>query len=118
MNDRLAVSITRAVGTMTCAWIFFGLALMGLPQVWQDAFHAGDGLVHLLPLVTWLSQALLQLVLLAIILVGQDLQSKTAEQRAVTQFNAIMEILEDARQEMVNSKEMLEDLHILMKREK
>jgi len=70
----LAVTITNGVGTMWCAYAFAGLALVSLPA----AIRSGDPVI----LVSWISQTFLQLVLLSIIMVGQNVQSAAADKRA------------------------------------
>jgi hypothetical protein len=76
-NSRLAVVITRAVGTMWCAYVFVALALVSLPQAFA-ALQQGDTLVA----VTWLSQSFLQLVLLPIIIVGQNVSATAQDARS------------------------------------
>ncbi len=76
-NSRLAVLITRLVGTMWAAYLFALIALVSLPQALQ-AFLQGDTLVG----ITWLSQSFLQLVLLPIIMVGQNVISASQDARA------------------------------------
>lgn len=73
LNERIALWVVDHVGTMACAWIFGVIALTALPQAFHDSFTDG---VHPLPIVTWLSQSFLQLVLLSIIMVGQALREK------------------------------------------
>ncbi|HWW53387.1 MAG TPA: hypothetical protein VNY84_06455 [Acidimicrobiales bacterium] len=73
-NAMLAVTITNGVGTMWCAYAFAGLALVSLPA----AIRSGDPVI----LVSWISQTFLQLVLLSIIMVGQNVQSAAADKRA------------------------------------
>jgi hypothetical protein len=63
-NDRIAAVITRIVGTMWTAYVFCALSLVSLPA----ALASHDPFV----IVSWISQSFLQLVLLPIILVGQD----------------------------------------------
>jgi len=69
-NTAFALKITAAVGSMWCAYIFAALALFGLPS----AIHAGTGGV-----VQWIAQTFLQLVLLSIIIVGQNVQAAAAD---------------------------------------
>jgi hypothetical protein len=69
-NDRLAVAITNAVGTMWCAYAFAILALISLP----DAIHAGTAAI-----ISWIAQTFLQLVLLSIIIVGQNIAGERTE---------------------------------------
>lgn len=77
LNTRLAVGITKAVGTMWAAYLFGLLALISFPQA-LDALLHGDTLVG----ITWLSQSFLQLVLLPIIIVGQNVISAAQDARA------------------------------------
>ena len=72
-NDWLASKITSAVGTMWCAYIFALIALISLPS----ALKSHDPIV----IVAWVAQTFLQLVLLSIIMVGQDVQSKDMQQK-------------------------------------
>ena len=76
-NSRLAVLITRAVGTMWAAYLFVLIALVSLPQA-LAAFLAGDTVTG----ITWLSQSFLQLILLPIIIVGQNVISASQDARA------------------------------------
>jgi hypothetical protein len=73
-NKRFAVLVTNAVGTMWCAYAFAALALVSLPA----AIRSGS----LVILVSWISQTFLQLVLLSIIIVGQNVQAEATDARA------------------------------------
>jgi hypothetical protein len=73
-NAALAVKITDGVGTMWCAYVFAGLALISLPS----AIRSGSPVT----LVSWISQTFLQLVLLSIIIVGQNVLAAAADKRA------------------------------------
>lgn len=83
-NDRVAVLLTKLVGSMWCAYIFAALALVGLP----GAIRTGT-----LGIVQWVAQTFLQLVLLSIIMVGQDVQGRAADQRAIETHDAVMQEL-------------------------
>ena len=74
-NARLAVAITNFVGSMTCAYLFAVIALVGLPGAVQLAVTTASPL----PLVSWFAQTFLQLVLLSIIIVGQRIQSVASD---------------------------------------
>jgi len=76
-NRWLAVVITKGVGTMWAAYIFVLVALVSFPQA-LEAFRRGDTLTG----ITWLSQSFLQLVLLPIIIVGQNVISASQDARA------------------------------------
>jgi len=73
-NAWLAVRITRIVGTMYCAYLFTVIALVALPS----AIQQGSPTV----LVNWVSSNFLQLVLLPIIIVGQNVISAAQDARA------------------------------------
>lgn len=72
-NAKVAIWITMAVGSMTCAWLFAGLAFAGLPT----ALHPGN-----IGFLFWFSSDLLQLTLLSVILVGQNISAMAADRRA------------------------------------
>jgi len=76
-NYWLAVKITRAVGTMWAAYLFVAIALISLPEALM-AFLRGDTFTG----ISWLSQSFLQLVLLPIIIVGQNVISASQDARA------------------------------------
>jgi hypothetical protein len=73
LNDRIGLGLTTIVGTMWCAYLFAILALVVLPEA------LGGGL---LPLVQWLSQTFIQLVLLSVIMVGQNILGRAADRRS------------------------------------
>jgi hypothetical protein len=73
-NTWLAVKVTNGVGTMWCAYAFAALALVSLPA----AILSGNPVV----LVSWISQTFLQLVLLSIIIVGQNVLAAASDKRA------------------------------------
>jgi len=82
-NRVVGRAITSAVATMWCAYIFALIALISLPQAIQESFSGG---FHPLPIITWIAQTFLQLVLLSIILYGQNLLSEAADARAEATF--------------------------------
>lgn len=73
INGRVAVFLTTIVGTMWCAYAFAVLALIVLPQA------VGGGT---LTLVQWLSQTFIQLVMLSVIMVGQNVLARASDKRA------------------------------------
>lgn len=85
-NAKLAVLITRGVGTMGAAYIFTALALVSAPA----ALTSGNTVV----IVAWISQAFLQLVLLPIIIVGQNVQGAASDARAIKTFQDTEVILD------------------------
>jgi hypothetical protein len=76
---------------MTCAWIFCLLALTSLPATLTVAFglHVFPHWlvdVGLISLVAWIAQTFLQLVLLSVIMVGQNVEEAAADARAAKTF--------------------------------
>ncbi len=74
-NTWLALKITTSVGSMWCAYAFTLLALISLPA----AIASGQPII----IVAWIAQTFLQLVLLPIIIVGQNVQAAASESRAL-----------------------------------
>ena len=93
-NSRLAVALTKGVGTMWTAYIFTVLAIIGLFGLlgWLNPFT--------FLLATWVSQQFLQLVLLPVIMVGQNVLGRKAELLADEQFRTTMSTYHDIEQIM------------------
>jgi hypothetical protein len=77
-NAWLAVQVTKGVGTMWCAYAFAALACVGLPA----AIRSHSPVV----LVSWISQTFLQLVLLSVIIVGQNVLAAAADRRSESTY--------------------------------
>ena len=86
-NTFLALKITAAVGTMWCAYTFAGLALISLPTAIRGGLATS---------VTWTAQTFLQLVLLSIIIVGQNVQAGAADARAQATYEDADAVLHTA----------------------
>jgi uncharacterized cupin superfamily protein len=84
INTRLAVGITRIIGSMWCAYAFALLALVSLPA----AISSHSPII----IVAWIAQTFLQLVLLPIIIVGQNVQAATSDARAESDHQTLMAI--------------------------
>jgi len=89
-NKSLGVKITAGVGTMMCAYAFTVLSLVSLPGV----LKTGDTVV----IVAWITQTLIQLVLLPIIIVGQNAQAEAADKRSEQNFKDTEAVLEMTKQ--------------------
>jgi hypothetical protein len=89
-NTWLAVKVTNGVGTMWCAYAFAALALVSLPA----AITSGN----LVTLVSWISQTFLQLVLLSIIIVGQNVLAAASDKRAEATYEDADAVLHTALQ--------------------
>jgi hypothetical protein len=86
INRVVAVGITRAVGTMWCAYIFCLISLTSLPSVL--ALHSVNADV------SWVAQTFLQLVLLSVIIVGQNISAEASDARAAKTFEDTEAILD------------------------
>jgi len=73
LNTRIAVGLTKAVGTMWCAYLFILISFVGLFGLlgWLNPFT--------FLLCTWASQMFLQLVFLPILSVGQNVLGQHQE---------------------------------------
>lgn len=87
-NTWLALKVTNGVGTMWCAYLFAGLAFVSLPSA--IAAHSTD------VLVSWISQTFLQLVLLSVIIVGQNVLASAADKRSEATYNDADAVLHEA----------------------
>jgi len=77
-NTKVALVITGVVGSMWCAYAFALFDLISLPA----AIRGGPSTI-----VSWVAQTFLQLVLLSIIMVGQNVQAAAADKRAEATFH-------------------------------
>jgi hypothetical protein len=80
-NYLIAVKITNGVGTMWCAYAFLIVDLFMLPPVIQAK--------SVMVWVTYIAQTVLQLVLLPIIMVGQNVIQKQNEAKADTDHKTL-----------------------------
>ena len=83
-NAWLALKITTAVGSMWCAYAFALLALVSLP--------AALGSHNPVLIVSWVSQTFLQLVLLSVIIVGQNVQAVASVARALADLETLLAV--------------------------
>jgi uncharacterized membrane protein len=88
-NTQLAVWLTEHVGTMWTAYIFAMLAIIGLFAI----LGLLSPLVALL--VAWVSQTFIQLVLLPIIMVGQNVLGRKSELQADEAYRTTMKTYAD-----------------------
>ena len=77
-NTKVALVVTTVVGSMWCAYAFALFDLISLPA----AIRSGPAAI-----VSWVAQTFLQLVLLSIIMVGQNVQAAAADKRAEATFH-------------------------------
>ncbi len=88
LNARFGLFVTLAVGTMWCAYLFTLLALVSLP--------AALGTHNKLIIVAWIAQTFLQLILLPIIIVGQNVQAAAADKRSEATYKDAEAVLHEA----------------------
>ena len=98
ISATLALKITSIVGTMACAAVFAVLALISLPAAIQSG--------NLIIMIGWMAQTFLQLVLLPIIIVGQNVQAAASDKRAEHTYLDVEAMLHEAGQ-------IQEHLHII-----
>jgi hypothetical protein len=103
-NKRVALALTRGVGTMTTFWLFCCLSLCSLPAV-LSGFATFTGVfpvwmvkASIIALVAWVAQTLIQLVLLPALMVGQNLQNEAADARSAKTFEDVEEARDLIRQ--------------------
>jgi len=88
LNGRIGLLITTLVGTMICAYVFAGIAIISLPSAIRS--H------NLTILIAWVSSNFLQLILLPIIIVGQNLLAKASDKRAEQTYKDAEAVLHEA----------------------
>ena len=107
INTRLAVGIARRVGSMWCAYVFALIAFISLPA----AISTHDPII----MVAWVAQTFLQLVLLPIIIVGQNVQAAASDARAESDHKTLLAIhtltaeVHDIAQQQTRILEFLEE---------
>jgi hypothetical protein len=99
---------------MWCAYAFALLAILSLPA----AIKTGD----LIVIVAWIAQTFLQLVLLSIIMVGQDVQSREVSQKisethkaSLDEFELAKEAREIGREELLELKAIAKEIHAILR---
>ena len=85
INAKIAVFLTNVVGSMWCAYAFAILAFIGLPAALNPG---GEGII------SWIAQTFLQLVLLSVIMVGQNVQAEAGDVRSRRTYDDVVEILD------------------------
>ena len=90
LNGRIGLLITTLVGTMICGYVFAIIALISLPSAITS--H------NLTVIIAWVSSNFLQLVLLPVIIVGQNLQANASDKRAAQTYQDAEAVLHEATQ--------------------
>jgi hypothetical protein len=89
INARLALVITKGVGSMYCAYAFGIFDLFALPTALKAGMYG---------IVQWTASFFLQLVLLSIILVGQNITSAAADKRSEQTYQDAEMVLHESQQ--------------------
>jgi hypothetical protein len=105
-NGKIALTLTTVVGTMWCAYAFAVLALVALPAA------LGSG--NLQQMVAWISQTFIQLVMLSVIMVGQNILSKASDKRAEMTYKDAEATFHEANQIQRHLKEQDTALNALL----
>lgn len=97
INGRIAVLLTKGVGTMTCAYVFALLAILGFPglTVSLSSLSFTTSGITAQQYVQWISQTFIQLVMLAVIMVGQNIIGAAADLRSVQTYDDAEAILHE-----------------------
>lgn len=106
-NTKAALLITRLVGSMWCAYLFAAFDMISLPS----AIRGGASTI-----VAWVAQTFLQLVLLSVIMVGQNVQAAAADARSEATFKDAEAVL--AETTAVQEHLTAQDAHLLTQDEK
>jgi len=85
VNAKVAVFLTNIVGSMWCAYVFAIIAFLGLPAALKPG---GEGIIP------WIAQTFLQLVLLSVIMVGQNVLSEASDVRSKHTYDDTVLILD------------------------
>ena len=85
VNAKIAVFLTNLVGSMWCAYVFAIIAFIGLRPALRPG---GEGII------AWIAQTFLQLVLLSVIMVGQNVQSEASDVRSQHTYDDAVQILD------------------------
>ncbi len=105
LNGRVALFITNAVGTMWCAYIFAGIALISLPSAIEGGVST---------LIAWIAQTFLQLVLLSVIMVGQKVAAAASDKQALQTYKdaeALLKIQDEVHRLIEVNNTMTEAIH-------
>jgi hypothetical protein len=119
-NTALALKITNSVGTMWTAYIFTLLALISLPAILTQGNIVSHSTfpkwlisVSLIALVAWVAQTFIQLVLLPIIMVGQNVIQAQNDAKANADHLNLLKLVDLQDEQMTELKNQTDILNIL-----
>lgn len=124
-NNTLAVKITNTVGSMWSAYIFGLLSLMSLPAILvtingniRHDFPSWIIATSMITLIAWISQNFLQLVLLPVIMVGQNVIQGQQDAKAEADHKTLTYLANLQEEQMIELKNQSEILAYLKKQAK
>lgn len=118
-NNALALKITNIVGSMWSAYLFGLLSLMSLPAIlvaingsFRRDFPHWIIATSMITLIAWISQNFLQLVLLPVIMVGQNVIQGQQDAKAEADHNTLTYLanLQDEQMTMLENQSKLLEL--------
>jgi hypothetical protein len=121
-NTSLALKITNGVGSMWAAYLFTLLALVSLPAILTQGHFVPSGTfpswlisVSLIALVAWIAQTFIQLVLLPIIMVGQNVIQSQNDAKAEVDHHTLTYLATLQDEQMTELKGITKILEVLKK---
>lgn len=120
-NNTLAVKVTKSVGTMWTGYIFALLSLMSLPAILHLVMPKLNVFPHwiisasLIALIAWISQNFLQLVLLPVIMVGQNVIQNQQDAKAESDHKTLTYLANLQEEQMIELKKHADTLEIIRK---
>jgi len=119
-NNTLAVKITNTVGSMWSAYLFALLSLTSLPAIlvavnpsFRADFPSWIIAASMITLIAWISQNFLQLVLLPVIMVGQNVIQGQQDAKAEADHKTLTYLANLQEEQMVELKTQIEILEYL-----
>ncbi len=124
-NKSLAVLITNGVGSMWSAYLFAILSLMSLPAILtlispslKHDFPKWIIDTSLITLIAWISQNFLQLVLLPVIMVGQNVIQDHQAAKAMADHKTLTYLANIQEEQMKELKILTDKVNALLKNTK
>ena len=102
-NQRLAIVITNALGSVPCMYLFIILALIGFPGLRATAQQY----------VQWISQTCIQLVALSVLGIAQNLLNRHAEIQSDAMYDTDVKTFHDAEILIKQNNALQEDIDVL-----
>ncbi len=119
-NNKLAVKITNGVGSMWSAYLFAVLSILSLPAIFvlidpriRHFFPHFIIATSVITLIAWISQNFLQLVLLPVIMVGQNVIQGQQDRKAEADHKTLTYLTNLQEEQMVELKNLSEILNNL-----